>query len=54
MWRIGLRLHQRPQPSRETLAAAGVDQHRVEYGPEHVVLALIEGAVTDSDGPGTA
>ena len=38
---------ERPQPPREALAAAGVQQDGVEDGAEDVVLALVEGAVAD-------
>ncbi len=44
---LGLRLDERPQPPRQALAAPRVQQHRVERGAEHVVLALVEGAVAD-------
>ena len=45
---LGLRLDDRPQPPRQPLAAAGVQQDRVESGAEDVVLALVEGAVADA------
>ena len=48
---LGLALDDRPQPPRQPLAAARVQQHRVEHRAEHVVLALVEGAVADPDGP---
>ncbi len=44
---FGLRLHDRPQPPRQPLAAAGVQQDRVQRRAEDVVLALVEGAVAD-------
>ena len=44
---LRLRLDDRPEPAREALAAAGVEQDRVERRPEDVVLALVEGAVAD-------
>ena len=53
---LGLRLHQRPQSPRQTLAAAHVQEDGVEGNAEDVVLALIGGAVADPDGvrPGIA
>ncbi len=47
---LGLSLHDRPQPPRQALGAAGVQQDRVERRPEDVVLALVEGAVADPYG----
>ena len=44
---LGLRLHHRPEPPGQPLAAAAVQQDRVERSTEHVVLALVEGAVSD-------
>ena len=44
---LGLGLHDRPQAPGQPLAVAGVQQDRVEHGAEHVVLALVEGAVAD-------
>ena len=44
---LGLRLDDRPQPPRQALAAAGVQQDRVQHRAEDVVLALVEGAVAD-------
>ena len=44
---LGLRLDDRPQPARETLAPARVQEDRVERGAEDVVLPLVEGAVAD-------
>src|SRR3954465_8054964 len=49
---LSLGLHDRPQPPRETLAAARVQQNRVQDSAEYVVLALVEGAV--ANGPGVA
>ncbi len=46
---LGLRLDERPQAPRQPLAAPRVQQHRVERGAEHVVLALVERAVADPD-----
>ena len=46
---LGLRVDQRPQPPRQALTAAGVQQHRVKRGAEHVVLALVKRAVADPD-----
>ena len=46
---LGLRLHDRPQPARQPLAAPRVQQDRVQRGAEDVVLALVEGAVADAD-----
>ncbi len=48
---LGLRLHDRPQAARDPLAAAGVQQNRVEHRAEDVVLALVERAVADPHGP---
>ncbi len=47
---FGLRLYDRPQPPRQALAAAGVQQDRVKRGAVDVVLALVEGAVADPHG----
>ncbi len=47
---LGLRLDDRPQPAREPLAAAGMEEERVENGAVDVVLPLVEGAVADPDG----
>ena len=44
---LGLLLDDRPEPPRQPLAAAGVEQDRVERRPVDVVLALVEGAVAD-------
>ena len=49
---LGLGLDQRPQPARQPLAAARVQQHRVERGAEHIVLALVERAVAGPHGAG--
>ena len=46
---LGLGLDERPEPPRQTLAALGVEQDRVERGAEDVVLALVESAVADPD-----
>ena len=46
---FGLRLDDRPEPARQTLAPPGVEEDRVEDRAEHVVLALVEGAVADPD-----
>ncbi len=53
---VRLRFDHRPQPPWQALAAAAVQQHRVQRGPEDVVLALVEGAVADPHraGPGVA
>ena len=48
---LGLRLDDRPQPPRQPLAAARVEQDRVEHRAEDVVLALVEGAVADPHRP---
>ena len=48
---LGLRLDDRPQPPGQALAAARVQQDRVEHGAEDVVLALVEGAVADAHRP---
>ena len=45
----GLRLDQPPQPSRQPLAAAAVQQDRVQHRAEDVVLPLVEGSVADPD-----
>ena len=50
---LGLRLDDRPQPPRQPLAAAGVQQDRVQDGAEHVVLALVERSVADPHRSGT-
>ena len=50
---LGLRLDDRPQPPRQSLPVPGVQEHRVEHRAEHVVLALVVGAVADPDGPRT-
>ena len=47
---LGLRLDDRPQPLRQPLALAGVEQDRVEHRAEDVVLALVVGAVADPHG----
>ena len=47
---LGLRLHDRPQASREPFAAPRMQQDRVERGAVHVVLALVERAVADAHG----
>ena len=44
---LRLGLDDRPQPPRHALAAARMEQDRVERRPEDVVLALVEGAVAD-------
>ena len=44
---LGLGLDDRPQPPREPLAAAGVQQDAVQHRAVDVVLALVEGAVAD-------
>ena len=49
---LSLGLDERPQPPRQTLAAPRVQQHRVQRRAEHIVLALVEGAVADPDRPG--
>ena len=46
---LRLRLDQRPQAPRQPLAAPGMQKHRIQRGAEHVVLALIEGAVAGPD-----
>ena len=48
---LRLGLDDRPQPARQPVAAAGVEQDRVEHRAEHVVLALVERAVADPDRP---
>ena len=47
---LRLRLDDRPQPPRQALAAAGVQQDRVQRGAVDVVLALVERAVADPHG----
>ena len=47
---LGLRLDERPEPARQALAPAGVQEDGVEGGAEDVVLALIERPVADPDG----
>ena len=49
---LRLRLDDRPEPPRQTLAVARVEQDRVERGAEDVVLALVERAVADPDRAG--
>ena len=49
---LGLCLHERPEAPRDPLAAAAVQQDRVERRAEDVVLALVERAVADADGIG--
>ncbi len=49
---LGLGLDDRPQPPRKATAALRVQQDRVEHGAVDVVLALVERAVADPDGPG--
>ena len=44
---LGLRLDDRPEPSRQPLAPARVQEERVEDGAVDVVLPLVEGAVAD-------
>ena len=46
---LGLRLDDRPEPPRQPLALARVEQDRVEHRAEDVVLALVERAVADPD-----
>ena len=46
-----LRLDEWPEAPRQALAAARVQQDRVERGAEDVVLPLVEGAVPDPDRP---
>ena len=48
---LGLRLHDRPEPARESLASAGVEEDRVEDRAEDVVLSLVERAVPDAHRP---
>ena len=48
---FGLRLDDRPEPARQPLAPARVEEERVEDGAEDVVLALVEGAVADPHRP---
>ena len=45
---LRLGLDDRPQPPRQALAAARMEQDRVERRPEDVVLALVERAVAES------
>ena len=45
---LGLRLHDRPQASRQALGAARMEQDRVERRAVDVVLALVVGAVADA------
>jgi hypothetical protein len=45
---LGLGLDQRPQPLRQALAAPGLQQHRVQSGAVHIVLALGKRAVANS------
>ena len=47
---LRLRLDDRPQRTGQPLASLRVKPHRVEHRAEHVVLALVEGAVADADG----
>ena len=49
---LGLGLHDRPEVPWKAGAAPGVQQDRVEHRPVDVVLALVERAVADADGPG--
>ena len=49
---LRLGLDDRPEPAGQALAAAGVEQDRVEHRAEDVVLALVEGAVADPDRAG--
>ena len=44
---LGLGLDQRPQPLRQALATPGLQQHRVQSGTVHIVLALGKGAVAE-------
>ena len=44
---LRLSLDDRPEPPRQTLRLAGVQQDRVEHRAEDVVLPLVEGAVAD-------
>ena len=48
---LRLGLDDRPQPARQPVAAARVEQDRVEHRAEHVVLALVERAVADPHRP---
>src|SRR4029077_11702536 len=48
---LGLGLYERPEAPRQPLAAACVQQNRVECGTEDIVLPLIEGAVADAHRP---
>ena len=50
---LGLRLDDRPQPPRQTLAAPRVQQDRVERRAEDVVLALVERTVADTHRTGS-
>ena len=47
---LGLRLDERPESARQTLAAPRVQEDGVEGGAEDVVLALVEGAVASAHG----
>ena len=49
---LGLGLDDRPEPPRQALAVAAVEQDRVQRRAEDVVLALVEGAVADPDRTG--
>src|SRR5499427_10603891 len=44
-----LRLDDRPEPARQTLVAAGVEQDRIEDSAKDVVLVLTEGGIADSN-----
>ena len=46
---LGLGFDDRPQPARQALAVHGVLEDRVEHRAVDVVLALVEGPVSDSD-----
>src|SRR6185295_16404233 len=48
---LGQRLYERPEAPRQPLAAARMQQNRVECGTEDIVLPLIEGAVADAHRP---
>ena len=48
---LRLSLDDRPQSTGETLAVARVEQDRVQRRTEYVVLALVEGAITDTHRP---
>jgi hypothetical protein len=52
--RTRLRLRRSATAARQALAAPGVQQDRVEHRAEHVVLALVEGAVADAHRPAPA